>query len=256
MLTLTRARGAPSFTDDDEAIVEAFAQQASMVLEHARLRDELQQLAVLRDRERIARDLHDGVIQALFGVGMVLHGAEHDGDAQLIQARVGDAMTEIDRIIVDVRNYIYQLRPTLLDHASLLDALRRLTGDVEQRYGVVSTVECDASSAALLQPVAVDVLQMVREALGNVARHAHALSCRVRVRAGDEAVHITVEDDGVGFDPGTVREGQGLRNLSDRAGALRGSLRIDSAVRAGTTVEIALPLLGLAAVGEEVSARA
>jgi PAS domain S-box-containing protein len=256
VLSLTRARGALSFSDDDIAIVEAFAQQASMVLEQARLRDELQQLAVLRDRERIARDLHDGIIQALFGVGMVLHGAENDGDAKLIQARLGDAMTEIDRIIVDVRNYIYQLRPTLLDHATLLDALRRLTADVEQRYGVVSVVDCDPSTAALLQPIATDVLFMLREALGNVARHAHALSCRVRVRAGDEWVHIVVEDDGVGFDPAAVRHGQGLRNLADRVDALHGSLNVASAVRAGTTVEIALPVAGMAAVAEEVGAPA
>jgi signal transduction histidine kinase len=205
--------------------------------------DDAQQLAVLRDRERIARDLHDSVIQALFGVCMMLQAAESvDADVGHRRARIGDALTEIDRVIVDVRNSIYQLRPTLLENASLLDALRRLAADVEQGYGVVSVVDCNAEASALLEPVAVDVLHMAREALSNVARHAHALACRVSVRVGSDAVHVSVHDDGRGFDPTSVRHGLGLANLRERAAGLNGAMHIESAPDAGTVVEISLPL--------------
>jgi GAF domain-containing protein len=111
-LAISRPRGARPFSDDDQAVAEIFAQQASIVFEHARLREELDQLAVLRDRERIARELHEGVIRSLFGVGISLQVAERvgDGDGELARARLAQAMGEIDRIIVDVRDYIYELR--------------------------------------------------------------------------------------------------------------------------------------------------
>jgi signal transduction histidine kinase len=215
---------------------------------YGRLLDEAKQLAVLRDRERIARDLHDSVIQSLFGVCMMLQSAETVDDAGVehTRARIGDALTEIDRVIVDVRNCIYQLRPALLENASLRDALRRLAADVEQGYGVVSVVECSAEASALLEPVAVDVLHMAREALSNVARHAHALACRVAVHVGTDAVLISVHDDGRGFDPSSVRHGLGLANLRERAAGLNGALHVESAVGSGTVVEIVLRLDALA----------
>jgi signal transduction histidine kinase len=247
-LSIARGPGAPPFSDDDVEVVAGFAQQASMVLEQARLRDELQQLALLRDRERIARDLHDGVIQSLFGVGVALQAAEsQDADDRLIRARVSDAMSAIDRIIIDVRSYVYRLRPSLLQRASLLDALQRLVGDVESRYGVIGVVECDDEAVDLLHPVAPEVVQMVRGALGNVAGHARALTCRVSLHREGEVVRIAVEDDGRGFDPAQVSPGQGLDNLGDRARELDGWLLVHSSAGAGTTVEMLLPIATLRA---------
>jgi PAS domain S-box-containing protein len=245
-LSISRPRGAPPFSDDDVEVVAGFARQASMVLERARMRDDLQRLALLRDRERIARDLHDGVIHSLFGVGLVLQVAEsQDADDRLIRARVGDAMSAIDRIIVDVRNYVYRLRPSLLQRASLLDALRRLVADLESRHGVIGAVECDDEAADLLHPVAPEVVQMVRAALGNVAIHARSLSCRVSLHREGEVVRVAVEDDGRGFDPAQVSPGQGLDNLGDRARELGGWLLVHSSAGAGTTVEMLLPVAAL-----------
>jgi PAS domain S-box-containing protein len=252
ILTVTRGRGAPPFSDDDIDVVTGFAQQASMVLERARLRDQVQQLALLRDRERIARDLHDGVIQALFGVGMVLQVAEsEDADDRLIRSRIGDAMADIDRIIYDVRSYVYRLRPSLLQRSSLLDALQRLVGDVESRYGVTGVVEADDDAADLLHSVAPEVVQVVREALSNVAKHARALSCRVCVHREGEVVRIAVEDDGRGFDPDGPRRGQGLDNLTARARELDGWLMLHSAAGSGTTVEMLIPVSALEARAAE-----
>jgi len=248
VLSINREPGATPFSDDDVEVVAAFAEQASMVLESARLRDELQHLAVVRDRERIARDLHDGVIQALFGVGLALQVAEsEEADDRLIRTRIGSAMADIDRIIYDVRSYVYGLRPSLLQRASLLDALQRLAGDVEARFAVISAVEADDAALDLLAPVAPDVVQVVREALSNVARHARSLTCRVSVHADEGMVRVAVEDDGVGFDATQTLPGQGLDNLSARAGELGGWLLVHSSPGAGTTVEMHLPVAALQA---------
>jgi len=246
VLSVVRGRGEAAFSDGDLEVVTGFAQQAAMVLERARLRDELEQLALLRDRERIARDLHDGVIQALFGVGMDLQVAEsEDAGDDLIRSRIVAAMQEIDRIIIDVRSYVYRLRPTLLQRASLREALQRLAADVESRYGVIGVVECADEASDLLAPVAPDVVQMVRAALGNVARHAHALSCRVSVHREGEVVRVAVEDDGVGFDPTAPTDGQGLANLRERVRELDGWILVHSSAGAGTTVEMLVPVASL-----------
>lgn len=248
VLSISREPGEAPFSDDDLEVLAAFAEQASMVLESARLRDELQNLAVVRDRERIARDLHDGVIQSLFGVGLALQVAEsEDADDRLIRSRLGSAMADIDRIIYDVRSYVYRLRPSLLERSSLRDALQRLVADVEARYGVIGAMEADDGALDRLAPVAPDVVQVVREALSNVARHARSLTCRVSVHDDGEVVRVAIEDDGCGFDPGEVRSGQGLDNLTARAGELDGWLLLHSAPGSGTTVEMLLPLAALEA---------
>jgi len=249
VLSITRESGAPPFSDDDVEVLTAFADQASVVLESARLRDEVQQLAVVRDRERIARDLHDGVIQSLFGVGLALQVAESEqADDRLIRARVATAMADIDRIIHDVRSYVYQLRPALLERSSLVDALQRMADDVEQRHAVVVAVEAGDEALDLLAPVAPDVVLIVREALSNVARHARALACRVGVHHEGEAVRIAVEDDGRGFDAAAVPPGRGLDNLAARARELGGWLLVhSSADGGGSTVEVLLPVAALQA---------
>jgi signal transduction histidine kinase len=246
VLSISRGHGAPPFSDGDVEVVAGFAQQASVVLERGRLRDEVHRLALLRDRERIARELHDGVIQSLFGVGLVLQVAEsEDADDRLIRTRISDAMADVDRIIVDVRNYVYRLRPSLLQRASLAEALQRLAADIESRYGVIGVVDVDAGAAELLQPVAPEVVQMVRAALGNVARHARALSCRVSVHRERDAVRVAVEDDGRGFDPDAATPGQGMDNLRARARELGGWLLVHSSAGTGTTVEMLLPVAAL-----------
>lgn len=252
-LTIVRPAGGPPFSDDDAAVVTMFAEQASIVLEQARLREQLQEIAVLRDRERIARDLHDGVIQSLFGVGVSLQVAERsDGNARLVRSRVTEAMNDIDRLIVDVRNYIYQLRPTLLEQTTLLDAVRRLAHDLEQRHAVAVVVECDEEVPALLRPVAADVLHALREALSNVARHAGAQACRIALlREEDGGVCVSVEDDGRGFLPAPY-SGHGLASLRERCAELGGSLQVASTPGEGTTVALRLPpaaLRGAAALG-------
>jgi len=236
-----RCGGRP-FSKESVHVLEAFGGQAALALEYARAQEAIQRLAVLEDRERIAKELHDGVIQALFAVGMGLQGtALMIGDEDLA-ARIEGAVGELDRVIRDLRNYIFGLRPGVLADRQLGDALWSLADEFQSRTGVLTVVEIDDAAASVLSTVAGDLVQVTREALSNVGRHARATTCRVSLFRRDGCAVLEVDDDGVGFDPMTVRRGDGLRNLEERSAAFGGKTSIDSVPAKGTTVRIELSL--------------
>jgi signal transduction histidine kinase len=241
-LYLTEKQGAGEFTAEDEQALVVLAAQAGVAIDNARLHEQTQRLAVLEDRERIARELHDGAIQALFAAGMNLQGtAMLAGDPE-IDRRLQDVVGELDRVIRDLRNYIFGLRPGLLADRQLDTALRELAAELERRSGVTTVVEIDEQVASELAPRATDIVQLAREALSNVSRHANAATCRVSLRRDGEQGVLEVDDDGRGFDPERVQRGQGLGNLSARTASLGGKLEIRSDPAEGTTVSVRIPL--------------
>jgi signal transduction histidine kinase len=182
------------------------------------------------------------VIQALFAVGMGLQGtALMSGDAEL-STRIEGAVGELDRVIRDLRNYIFGLRPGILADRELGKALRSLVDEFQSKSGVVTIIELDESVAAELATKASDVVQLTREALSNVGRHAEAATCRVSLVQRDGMAVLEVDDDGTGFDTATVRRGDGLANLEQRAESLGGKASIESVPTQGTTIRIQLPL--------------
>ncbi len=245
---VTDKHGAEVFDEEDERVLLVLAAQAAVAVENARLIDEaernareLRRLEVLEDRERIAKELHDGVIQSLFAVGMSLQGlATRSGDLET-QHRLDLAVEDVDRAIRDLRNYIFGLRPGILADRQLDQALRDLTTEFSERSGVVTVVEIDETVAAELASLAGDVVQLVREALSNVERHGAAISCRVSLRGTDGGILLEVDDDGRGFDVDLATWGMGIGNLRDRVAALGGTFRIDSSPGEGTTVRVTLP---------------
>jgi signal transduction histidine kinase len=246
---LTEKQGAEEFSEEDVAAILVLASQAAVAIENARLYDEatrarreLERLAVLEDRERIAKELHDGVIQALFAVGMGLQGAALMNPDADIAARIEGSVTEIDRVIRDLRNYIFGLRPGILADRQLDTALRSLVEEFSQKSGVTTVLELDETVAQDLTHVAGDVLQLTREALSNVGRHAGAATCRVSLFRRDGAGVLEVDDDGHGFDVATVRRGDGLTNVEQRVGALGGTVSFEADPAEGTTVRISVPL--------------
>jgi signal transduction histidine kinase len=235
------AVGGPPLREAAVQLLETFAEQAAVALEYARLQRELHRLAVLEDRERIAKELHDGAIQALFAVGMGLQGsAMLAGDSEL-RRRIENAVEELDRVIRDLRNYIFGLRPGILADRQLDQALGRLVEELQQRSGIVVVAEIDPNAAAELAGQAADLVQLAREALSNVSRHAGAATCRVSLYRAAEGVVLEVDDDGRGFDPAHPAGGQGLRNLRERAAALGGQTEITSAPGEGTMVRVTIP---------------
>jgi signal transduction histidine kinase len=245
---LTDKQGAEMFDEEDERILVVLATQAAIAVENARLYDEterkgreLQRLQVIEERERIGKELHDGVIQSLFSVGMHLQAlASSAADAEVAQ-RLEAAVEDVDGAIRDLRNYIFGLRPGILADRQLDQALKEMASEFGGRTGVVTVVDVDGEVASLLASRAGDVVQLAREALSNVSRHAEATTCRISLRRGEDGVVLEIDDDGRGFDTETTSRGMGLRNLRERAESLGGVLEIDSTSGEGTTVRATLP---------------
>jgi signal transduction histidine kinase len=245
-LLLARRRGAQPFEDGETRLAEVFAGQAAVVLEQARLRDQVRRLETLEDRERIARELHDGTIQSLFTVGLGLQGiASLAGEPELAK-RLQGAVEELDRVIRDLRNYIFGLEPGVLGERQLGKALEDLIAEFQDRTGVVTIAEIDPDATAALAGDAREVVQLVREALSNVSRHAEAATCRVSLSLDPDAgvVRLEIDDDGRGFDPAVAAKGtgRGLGNLRARTARMGGRAEIVGVPGEGTTVRVALPV--------------
>jgi signal transduction histidine kinase len=242
VLAVGRVAGRPAFGASDLPLLESFAEQASLALEYARAVSEISRLGMIEDRERIARDLHDGVIQSLFAVGIGLQGtAAVVGDARLAD-RIQQFVTEIDRVIGDVRSYIFGLRPSVLTGGNLTNTLEQLAHEVQERTGVTVVVEIDISLEAALVNGSAQIVHIVREALSNVGRHAGATTCRVSIRRDGASAVVEIDDDGRGFDTSSATRGMGMGNLAERAETIGGTLEVDSQPGTGTTVRVRIPL--------------
>jgi signal transduction histidine kinase len=245
---LTDKQDAEMFDEEDERVLVVLATQAAVAVENARLYDEterkgreLQRLQVLEERERIGKELHDGVIQSLFAVGMSLQGlASSTADAEVVQ-RLEGAVEDVDHAIRDLRNYIFGLRPGILADRQLDQALTEMASEFDARTGILTVVALDGEAASVLASRAGDVVQLAREALSNVSRHAEATTCRVSLLRGDGGLVLEIDDDGRGFDIETTTWGMGLRNLRERAESLGGMLQVESTPGEGTTVRATFP---------------
>ncbi|HZS16164.1 MAG TPA: PAS domain S-box protein [Candidatus Dormibacteraeota bacterium] len=242
-LMVGRGRGASPFTDEDMRSLELFAAQASVALEHGRIRGELQRLAIVEDRERIARELHDGIVQALFAVGLGLLSVEPLAAEEPVRGRLREAVDSIDRVIADLRRYIFGLKPQAVGMESLGDAVATLAREFEGRTGILTVVEADSRLELAGGASIAEMIQVAREALSNVARHAGATTCRITVRYEAPMAVLEIDDDGRGFDTARVPgHGYGLANLRERAAAVHGTMDIVSQPGQGTTVRLAVPV--------------
>ena len=245
---LTDKQGADAFDEEDERVLVVLAAQAAVAVENARLAEEserrgreLQRLQVLEERERIAKELHDGVIQSLFGVGMNLQAmATASGDEDTAR-RLEATVEDVDRAIRDLRNYIFGLRPGILADRQLDQAIKEMASEFGARSGVVTVVEVDADAASVLTARASDVVQLVREALSNVGRHGAATTCRVSLSRSASGFVLEIDDDGRGFDVDLTRWGMGLQNLRERVESLGGTFDVESSLGEGTTVRATFP---------------
>ena len=245
---LTDKQDAVAFNEEDERVLVVLATQAAVAVENAQLYDEmerrgreLQRLQVLEERERIGKELHDGVIQSLFAVGMHLQALASTSNDDAIARGLEGAVEDVDHAIRDLRNYIFGLRPGILADRQLDQALKEMGSEFGTRSGVVTVVDIDADAASELSSRAADVVQIVREALSNVGRHGEATTCRVSLRRVEDGLLLEVDDDGRGFDVDLATRGMGLRNLQERVRSVGGSFEVESTPGEGTTVRSTFP---------------
>ncbi len=240
-LMVVRLKGGQAFDETSRRLIETFADQASVIIDYVRGQADLRRLGLMEERERIAKELHDGIIQSLFAVGMGLQGTAALAVSPATAHRIETAVEELDRVIRDLRNYIFGLRPGILADRQLDQALQVLGEEMQARGGASVEVSVDAALAASLSARSADVVQLTREALSNVARHAQARHAVVTLsRKGSKAV-LAIEDDGIGFDPKVDRPGNGMRNLRVRAAVLGGTLEISSTPGKGTRLRVTFP---------------
>ncbi|MDQ6721021.1 MAG: GAF domain-containing protein, partial [Candidatus Dormibacteraeota bacterium] len=188
-LMVANLKGGRPFDEGTIRLVETFADQASVAIEYGRAQTDLQRLGLMDERERIAKELHDGIIQSVFAVGMGLQGTALLAGSPETVARIDGAVDELDRVIRDLRNYIFGLRPGILADRQLDEALRELGNDIQKRGTTRVEVEVDAELAAAVSSRSHEIVQLTREALSNVARHAQATHSIVRLaREGSTAV--------------------------------------------------------------------
>jgi signal transduction histidine kinase len=246
-LYLTEKRGGGPFTGRDERLVELFANHAAIAIDNARLHEQVSRLAVVEERERIGKDLHDGIIQAIYAVGLSLEdvpdlmASEPDEAA----ARVERAIEHLNLAIRDIRNFIFGLRPELLERAGLQAGLAALADEFRLNTMIDVEVLLEGREAeALADDDTLQLLHIAREALSNVARHSRATRARIELEARDGEAVLTIADNGQGFavDGHRGPGHQGLSNMRGRAVGLGGRFEVESAPQDGTRIIVRVPL--------------
>ncbi|ANZ42905.1 hypothetical protein BBK82_20930 [Lentzea guizhouensis] len=248
VLIVARTRSQPPF--EDLELVEAFAVQAALVLEFTQAQGDTERLAVLEERDRIARDLHDLVIQRLFGLGLGLQGLTGAITTPEITKRISGFVEEVDHTIREIRRTIFSLQEPLTNTTSLRGQLLRAVHDSAQLLGFEPDVSLEGPLDTVVpDQLRPDLVATLREALTNVARHARAKHVKVAIGVNREmtALELTVKDDGRGLPLSDDSHAQahhagGLANMAARARRHHGNCSVDSVPGAGVRITWFVPL--------------
>jgi signal transduction histidine kinase len=246
-LYLTNKQGAAEFSADDQALVETFALHAGIAIESARLHEQVRRLAVVDERDRISRDLHDSIIQSIYAVTLSLDDVpELIGEAPAeARKRVDDSIDTLHGVIRDIRNFIFGLRPLLLDSGNLMDGLRILADEIRRNTAIKIQVDAEFDDELPIEVVA-ELLAIAREALANVARHSEATNGSVAIAMRDGVVRLAIADDGRGLVASASQGGghHGLANMRARAERLGGTFDAHSEPGSGTRIIVTVPSTG------------
>ncbi|MEU9579660.1 GAF domain-containing sensor histidine kinase [Streptomyces chilikensis] len=246
VVLLARQAGGAAFTGDETEQLQAFAAQAAIAMELAERRRDAEQMAVLQDRDRIARDLHDLAIQRLFATGMTLQSAGRFIEHPMAADRVLRAVDDLDQTIKIIRSTIFGLRARDGEGtATLRSRVVRVAGEAAPVLGFAPGVRMEGLVDTVVPGrTADDLVAVLAEALANAARHARAGRVDVVLETDGRTVRLTVTDDGVGVAPGGRRSG--LRNMAERAEQRGGTLELTTPPGGGTTLvwEVPLPAEG------------
>lgn len=239
-LYLTDKEG--GFTNEDIAVVEAISRIAGAAIQTSRLQTRLRHMAVVEDRHRIARDLHDSVIQDIFAVGLGLQGLSARVDEPEVADVLDSSIDTLDRSVTTLRRYVFELRETVVTPTGLDEKIQTLVA----RMGSAYPTRVELSVEPIESFEADDELMLlVTEALSNALRHSEAENVIIGVSRDEQQITINVSDDGIGFDPAAVGGGMGLANMRTRVLGLDGEMELDSTPGQGTTVTARIPIKSL-----------
>ncbi len=239
-------RTAEPFDERSVQLLTAVGAWAGLSIENARLHSNARRLAILEERDRIGMDLHDGIIQSIYGVGLSLEGVQHilDKDPQAAQGRINQAIDGLNQAIRDIRAYILDLRPRQLGNEGLLNGVKRLIAEYRANtFSEVNLTEPDTDLKDLPYTQSLVLFHICQEALANAAKHAKAKKVQVAVWTTPDRVLLEIRDDGKGFDVDQMQAsiGHGLANMQTRAHTVGGDVDISSAPNEGTTVLVWTP---------------
>jgi signal transduction histidine kinase len=236
---------ARSFSLDEQRLLQSLAQRAGMAIRNARLYEQSQLVATLEERQRLARELHDSVSQALYAISLYTETAlQQVAEEKLAMAtqNLRDARDATREALGEMRLLIFELRPPMLVEYGLAAALRARLKAVEARAGVETEFH-DLASERLGAAMEQELYRLAQEALNNIQKHAHATRVEVRLDVSLERAGLEIADNGVGFEPspGGDSGGLGLRGMRERVARMHGTLDVKSAPGAGTRVRIEVP---------------
>lgn len=244
-LYLTEKRGASEFAVEDEEALLALAAQAAIAIENARLYAQTSQMSALEERHRIGMDLHDGAIQSLYGLGLIIEGAadQIDGEPTKARAALGRAVDRLNVAIADLRSYVLGLRPIRGSDRPLGESLPTLARQIATNALLEVDLRIDSEADSDLDgPAREAVFYVAADALSNIARHARARHIVLGFGREHDAVVLDIQDDGVGFQTDAQSGGFGLPNMRERAFNVGGQIDIESQPGAGTRLRLRVPV--------------
>lgn len=231
-----------TISSEELSLLASIGHQIGVAVENARLYEQAQQLAVMKERNRLARDLHDSVTQALYGVTLYSEAASRQllsGDTELVADHLCEIRNTAQESLREMRLLIFELRLPMLKSEGLAAALQARLEAVEARVGLETDFRTEGEGH-LSPDVEEGLYRIAQEALNNALRHAHARSVSVSLHLNNQTVALEVADDGIGFDPPAAQEqgGFGLRGMEERAARLGGTLRVESRPGEGSKITV------------------
>ena len=233
------------FSKEDVRIISLFADQAAIVIEQTQLHQQVEQMAVMEERQRLSRELHDSVTQALYSVNLYAEAARRALKAGKKEVSLENLkkLREMTReALLEMRLLVFELHPSILEKEGLVAALQSRLAAVESRSGLQTGIQVEGERRLAIG-LEEELYRIAQEGLTNAVKHAHARTVRIDLKYTPGQVRMELSDDGAGFDPGAVNGsgGMGLRSIRERVRRMNGRLDIGSSTETGTTLVITVP---------------
>jgi signal transduction histidine kinase len=230
------------FTPEDVRVMKLFADQAAMAIEHARLYQSAEQVAILEERQRLARELHDSVNQALYGINLYASAANRKlaaNDLDSVRKNLEILGTTARDALAEMRLLVFELRPPVLKQKGLVNAIQDRLKSVEERTGIEVGLKSRITSHIPMH-IEEALYRIVQEALNNITKHAQAQHVTIHLIQSGQTLRLQVQDDGIGFDVEAAKSsgGIGLKTMQERAEAIKADFSIHSSPGAGSDITI------------------